>query len=60
VIDLGPGAGDEGGKIVAQGTPEEIAVCPESHTGRALAEVLSVQYSVFREDKRPGPLKTEY
>ena len=40
VIDLGPDAGDEGGQIVAQGTPEEIANCPESHTGQALKEVL--------------------
>jgi excinuclease ABC subunit A len=40
VIDLGPDAGDQGGEIVAQGTPETIAACPSSHTGRALAEVL--------------------
>jgi len=36
VIDLGPDAGDEGGQLVAQGTPETIAACRESHTGRAL------------------------
>jgi len=41
LIDLGPGAGDEGGQLVAQGTPEDVAGCPESHTGRALREVLS-------------------
>jgi excinuclease ABC subunit A len=40
VIDLGPDAGDLGGQIVATGTPEEIATCPESHTGRALEELL--------------------
>jgi len=40
VIDLGPDAGDEGGTIVAQGTPEEIVKCAESHTGVALREVL--------------------
>ena len=40
VIDLGPDAGDEGGRIVATGTPEQIAACEMSHTGRALAEVL--------------------
>jgi excinuclease ABC subunit A len=39
VIDLGPDAGDEGGRIVATGTPEDIAACPQSHTGRALREV---------------------
>jgi excinuclease ABC subunit A len=36
LIDLGPEAGDEGGRIVAQGTPEEVAACPGSHTGKAL------------------------
>lgn len=36
LIDLGPGAGEEGGRIVAQGTPEEIAACDASVTGRFL------------------------
>ncbi len=36
LIDLGPEAGDQGGRIVAQGTPEEVAACPGSHTGEAL------------------------
>ena len=36
VIDLGPGGGEEGGRIVATGTPEEIARNPESITGRYL------------------------
>ncbi len=40
MIDLGPEAGDLGGQIVAQGTPEKIAACEASHTGRALREVL--------------------
>jgi len=40
LIDLGPDAGDEGGLIVAQGTPEQVAECEQSHTGRALREVL--------------------
>ena len=41
VIDMGPEGGDGGGTIVAQGTPEEIARIPASHTGRFLAEVLA-------------------
>ncbi len=41
IIDLGPGAADEGGQIVAEGTPEFIARCPESATGRYLAEAFS-------------------
>ena len=34
IIDMGPGGGDEGGRIVATGTPENIRNCPESITGR--------------------------
>ena len=40
IIDLGPEGGDQGGKVVAVGTPEEVAADPGSHTGRFLAEVL--------------------
>jgi excinuclease ABC subunit A len=40
VIDLGPEGGDEGGRIVAQGTPEEVARVKKSFTGQALAAVL--------------------
>jgi excinuclease ABC subunit A len=41
VIDMGPEAGDAGGRVVAQGTPEEIVEVPESHTGRYLQPLLS-------------------
>ena len=40
VIDLGPEGGDGGGTIVATGTPEEIAACPESYTGQFLKKYL--------------------
>jgi excinuclease ABC subunit A len=40
VIDLGPDAGDQGSQIVAQGTLEQVAAIPASHTGQALKEVL--------------------
>lgn len=40
IIDLGPEGGDLGGNIVIAGTPEEVARCPQSHTGRFLAEKL--------------------
>jgi excinuclease ABC subunit A len=40
VIDLGPEAGDEGGEIVAEGSPEVVAQTPGSYTGKFLAEVL--------------------
>jgi excinuclease ABC subunit A len=41
VIDMGPEGGAEGGTIVAEGTPEDIAAVPESYTGKFLAETLS-------------------
>jgi excinuclease ABC subunit A len=41
IIDLGPGAGDDGGQVVAQGTPEEVARESGSLTGRVLAEALA-------------------
>ncbi|OGO31893.1 MAG: excinuclease ABC subunit A [Chloroflexi bacterium RBG_16_56_11] len=40
LIDLGPGAGDKGGYVVATGTPEEIAQCESSATGQYLKRVL--------------------
>jgi len=40
IIDLGPGGGDEGGMLVAAGTPKEIAACAASHTGHFLKKLL--------------------
>jgi len=40
IIDLGPDGGSKGGQIIAQGTPEEVAKNPQSHTGRFLAPLL--------------------
>ena len=40
ILDLGPEGGDGGGRIVAEGTPEDIAANPDSHTGRFLAPLL--------------------
>ena len=41
VIDLGPDGGEAGGRIVAEGPPETIAACPQSHTGRYLRAKLA-------------------
>ncbi len=41
IIDLGPEGGDQGGQIVTQGSPEEVAAVPESYTGKYLREVMS-------------------
>ena len=40
VIDLGPEGGSEGGSVIAQGAPEEIAKVEESYTGQFLKELL--------------------
>ena len=40
LIDMGPEGGDGGGRIVVSGTPEDVAACPESYTGRFLAPIL--------------------
>ena len=42
LIDLGPEGGDEGGEIVATGTPEQVVACEQSHTGRYLKRLLEV------------------
>jgi excinuclease ABC subunit A len=41
VIDLGPEGGDQGGRIVAEGPPEQLALCPASHTGQFLSRILA-------------------
>jgi excinuclease ABC subunit A len=52
ILDLGPGAGENGGKLVAAGTYEEILRNPASLTGRYLAEDLRIQVPAVR--RQPG------
>ena len=40
IIDLGPEGGERGGQVVVAGTPEDVAACPQSHTGRFLAAAM--------------------
>ena len=54
VIDLGPEGGDGGGKIVAAGTPEEVAKVKGSHTGRYLAQALA-RHGERSAAQRPKP-----
>ncbi|MBO7402542.1 MAG: excinuclease ABC subunit UvrA, partial [Lachnospiraceae bacterium] len=42
IVDIGPGAGEKGGKLVAQGTVDEIIACPESITGKYLSGELTI------------------
>ncbi len=52
ILDLGPGAGENGGKLVAEGTYDEILHNPISLTGRYLSEDLRIQLPVMR--RKPG------
>ncbi|MCB8823279.1 excinuclease ABC subunit UvrA [Microvirga rosea] len=57
IIDMGPEGGDGGGRIVAQGTPEDIAASKESHTGRFLKEVL--ERRPVKKAAEPAPKKAK-
>jgi excinuclease ABC subunit A len=55
VIDLGPEGGDQGGRVVASGTPEQVARNSQSHTGKYLARVLKPRNgSNHPNDHSPG------
>ncbi len=56
VIDMGPEGGDGGGKIVAEGTPEEVAKVKESYTGQFLRELLK-RRGAGGEQERGGGVK---
>ncbi len=51
IVDLGPEGGDEGGRLIAQGTPEEISMVEESYTGQFLKHILGTESSPTREGK---------
>ena len=51
ILDVGPGAGEHGGRIVAAGTPKQIMECPESITGQYLSGEKSIPVP---ESRRPG------
>jgi excinuclease ABC subunit A len=61
VIDLGPEGGDGGGRVVAEGTPEQVSAVKESYTGRFLGPLLSKRGSesdgktLTRRTARPSP-----
>ena len=49
VVDLGPGAGRQGGRVIAAGTPAEVAACPQSQTGQFLAGTRAITVPVQRQ-----------
>ena len=53
VIDMGPGAGVHGGRVIAQGTPDEVAAHPDSLTGRYLAHTLRIEVPARRHTWQP-------
>ncbi len=52
LIDMGPEGGDEGGLVIAHGTPEEVAAVPGSHTGEFLAALLAPAPAAARPRRR--------
>jgi excinuclease ABC subunit A len=52
IIDLGPEGGEEGGQVLATGTPEQVAATPGSYTGEFLAELVEPEMKVRRTGKR--------
>ena len=57
VVDMGPGAGEHGGKVVCAGTPEQIMACPDSMTGAYLTGRAMVRLPEERRNPCRGALK---
>ena len=57
VVDMGPGAGEHGGKVVCAGTPEQIMACPDSMTGAYLTGRAMVRLPEDRRNPGRGALK---
>jgi excinuclease ABC subunit A len=55
LIDLGPEGGEEGGKVIATGSPEDVAKAKGSYTGGFLADILPVRASRGRSTRRRAP-----
>lgn len=52
IIDVGPGGGSKGGKIVVSGTPAEVMACPTSITGKYLARKATIKLDIPRPNER--------
>lgn len=60
IVDIGPGAGNHGGQVVAVGTPQEIMQCPSSITGQYLSGRQKIQTPKKRRTPKPGQSLTIY
>ena len=58
IVDLGPEGGDKGGRVIAEGTPEEVAATPGSATGAVLVPVLGASRNGKRNSRRRTAAKT--
>src|SRR4029079_8037221 len=56
IIDLGPEGGEEGGNVLAIGTPEQVAATPGSYTGEYLQGLVESEVKVTRARKRKAPV----
>jgi excinuclease ABC subunit A len=56
IIDLGPEGGEEGGEVLATGTPEQVAATPKSYTGEFLADLVEPEVKARRTGKRKQPV----
>ncbi|MFH1312030.1 MAG: excinuclease ABC subunit UvrA [Candidatus Eisenbacteria bacterium] len=52
IVDLGPEGGDDGGRIVAEGTPEEISLCRDSYTGEVLRRIFEDESELYDLEKK--------
>ncbi|HET9653751.1 MAG TPA: excinuclease ABC subunit UvrA [Kineosporiaceae bacterium] len=57
IVDLGPEGGSGGGRVIAEGTPEEVALLEHSHTGRFLAPILAGRATLATGPARNGTAK---
>jgi excinuclease ABC subunit A len=55
IVDMGPEGGEEGGLVVASGTPEQVAATPGSYTGRFLAEIVEPAAAPKKRQRPPRP-----
>ncbi|MEM7784730.1 MAG: excinuclease ABC subunit UvrA, partial [Planctomycetota bacterium] len=62
IIDIGPEGGSGGGTVVVAGTPEDVAACPDSYTGKALKRVLSDRPQLIKPPakKKKAPVQAKH